>query len=181
MAPAPRPEAGPQPPGRWWLSAQGRVYGPYDAIQLAGFAGEGRLAAQSLLARTPAGPFAAAVDQPELHALFGAPAPADAADVEPVVETAVRSLLVLASAREMRPEEFEALLADFGPVVRVRGSLWLCRAPMPAAALRNALTRRLGTQDFLFVVGAELADAAWFNLDGDADRNLRRLWASGGG
>ncbi len=172
--------------GRWWLSTQGRAYGPYDAVQLAGFAAEGRVAPQSLLGRTPTGPFAPAVELPELRALFGGSAPTGEAEpatdaaLQPAAEPVERALLVLASAREMRPEAFEALLAGFGPVVRLKGSFWLCRTTMTAAALRNALTRRLGPQDFLFVVEAELAQAAWFNLPGDTDRSLRRLWAPGG-
>ena len=169
---------------RWWLSAQGRTYGPYDAGQLAGFAGEGRLAAGSLLGRSPGGPFVPAGEQAELRALFGSQAlagpVAENEASEPADPTRDRPLLVLASAREMRPEAFEALLAQFGPTVRIKGSLWLCRAPISAAALRNALTRRLGAQDFLFVVEADLADAAWFNVDGEVDRALRRLWAQAG-
>ena len=58
--------------------------------------------------------------------------------------------------------------------------LWLVRARTGASALRNALTRRIGSDDALMVVEAPLEQAAWFNLAGDADRTMRQLWAAQG-
>ena len=62
-------------------------------------------------------------------------------------------------------------------MARIRPGVWLLRAAMTPSALRNALSRRLGAADVLLVVEAPLAQAAWFNLDGEADRALRSLWA----
>jgi hypothetical protein len=167
----------------WWLSVQGRVWGPYDLPRLEGYVREGRLAPHSLVSPAPDTGFARADGWPALRGLFPRPAPptdplaiperprdAAAAPGRP------RSLLVLAALKETAPETLEQALAAFGPAVRIRGFFWLLRARLPAAGLRNALTRRLGASDFLFVVEADLPDAAWFNLDGEADRALRRLW-----
>ena len=57
--------------------------------------------------------------------------------------------------------------------------LWLVRAKLGPAGLRNALTRRLESEDCVMVIAAPLNQAAWFNLDGETDRTLRQLWMSG--
>ena len=44
--------------------------------------------------------------------------------------------------------------------------------------MRNVLSRALGAGGGLLVVRAEPAEVAWFNLDAEADRDLRRLWAA---
>ena len=95
---------------------------------------------------------------------------------QPAAAGADRPLLVWASVGPAGIEPFEQLLAIHGPQVRLGPGLWLVRARMPAAGLRNALTRRLRGAEALMVVEASMADAAWFNLDGAVDRAARGLW-----
>ena len=161
----------------WWLRAGGRLYGPYALEHLADYLKQGRLAGSSLLGTHPDGPFAPAATWPALALLF------QAADVvpeasAPAAPAAARPLLVLAALRDTAPETVETVLLTFGACVRVKGTLWLSRARLPAAGLRNALSRRLTADEFLLVAEADLAAAAWFNLDGEADRALRRLWSA---
>lgn len=178
----------------WWLQAAGKLYGPYSEGQLTEFLAQGRLALGSLMARAPEGPFAPAGTWPALAGLFAPPDPfaqepprpevrpaAPAAEVASAVAgpAAERSLLVLAGLRDTTAAALEAQLLTFGACVRVKGTLWLCKARLPAAGLRNALSRRLGADEFLLVLEAEQAAAAWYNLDGETDRALRRLWAAG--
>ncbi len=173
---------------RWWIEAQGRAWGPYAVERLPGFRDEGRLGPASRVASTPDGPFAAAGDTPALADLF-VPASdprastrrADAAAAEPsdayAAATASRTLLVVTDAPEGELAPFEAALAGHGETLRVRSGLWLVRAREGAGPLRNALSRRLRGPAMLLVTEAPLAAAAWFNLDGETDRALRRLWA----
>ena len=159
---------------RWWIAAQGRTWGPYPAGRLAAFRDQGRLGPQSLLAREEAGPFAPAADTPELAELFAVAE----AEEEPVsAAPASRPLLVLTDAPAAEISALEAALGGHGEAVRVRPGLWLVRAWEGAPSLRNALSRRLRGDAMLLVVEASLPDAAWFNLDGETDRALRRLWA----
>lgn len=160
----------------WWLAAEGRVFGPYESAQLAGFLQEGRLAASSRMGRSRRGPFAPAGDWPELTALFRPPRP-EPAQAGPATE---RALLVVAALRDTPVETLQAALLTFGPTVRVRGTFWACRARLPAAGLRNALSRRLRPDEFLFVAETDGPGAAWFNLDAEVDRALRRLWSEAG-
>lgn len=54
----------------WFVQSAGQVWGPYGRARLEGFLAEGRLTAQSLLARDSVGPFLAAGVVPEFARLF---------------------------------------------------------------------------------------------------------------
>lgn len=172
----------------WFVQSAGKVWGPYPQARLEAFVAEGRVAAETPVARTPGGPFEPARWQARLQTLFApaakdpprrAPAqPADhVAASQAAAATAARPLLVWAALKSHETDGFEALLGAHGPVVRIApGRLWLVRARVGPAALRNTLTRRIGGGDALMVVEAPIDQAAWFNLDGETDRALRQLW-----
>lgn len=173
---------------RWWIAAQGRTWGPYPGERLPAFREEGRLGPETRVAREADGPFARAGDTPELAALFaeaavgagparGEGAPAAARSAADDDAPARRPLLVVCDAPEAALPALEAALGDCGEVVRIRPGLWLVRAGEAAAPVRNALSRRLRGGAMLLVVEAPLSAAAWFALEGDTDRALRRLWA----
>lgn len=151
----------------WWIEAEGRIWGPYASDRLATFAAEGRLTEATAIGRSPHGPFLPAGREPALATLFHG---VGAIGRE-------RPLLIVADLRATGPEALEQALAAYGPAVQVRPGLWLLRARLSASALRNAVSRRLRSEDMMLVVEAQGADAAWFNLDGDTDRALRRLWS----
>src|SRR5215470_15545389 len=60
----------------WTISVAGRSYGPYTAAQMQGFAVEGRLAPQSLVARGDENQFRAAGDDAVLAQFFRPATPA---------------------------------------------------------------------------------------------------------
>ena len=160
----------------WWIEAEGRVWGPYPAERLERFKAEGRFGAASLVSAEAAGPFAPAALEPALAEVFAeAEHAADPATASPSV---LRPLLAVADLRETPAASLEGALGAHGAWVRVQPGAWLVRARGGAPALRNALSRRLRPGEALLVVEAALEAAAWFNLDGETDRALRRLWAS---
>ncbi len=175
----------------WYVQAADRVWGPYPHARLEGFVGEGRLTGQSLVASQASGPFGPAERRRELQALFppqGAAAPDSHASPAAAPATGpaahanlVRPLLVWATLQSLTPARFESVLAAYGPFQAIRRELWLIRAALGPAPLRNALSRRLRSQDTLLVVEAPLSSAAWFNLEGSAERTLRHLWGGGEG
>lgn len=183
----------------WYVQAADKVWGPYRRSRLQGFVGEGRLSAQSLVASQTSGPFGPAGRRRELQGLFPivtvpvatapvqpSPVPESHAPAAPAMPapaapaaSLVRPLLVWAALESLSVIRFEAALAVYGPFQAIRPGLWLVRAVMGAAPLRNALSRRLRSDDALLVVEAPLSGAAWFNLDGAAERSLRQLWGAG--
>ena len=43
--------------------------------------------------------------------------------------------------------------------------------------MRNALVRKLGKLDTLFIVDAGRDKAAWFNFGPEADTRIRKIWS----
>ena len=163
---------------RLWIEADGRVWGPYPASSLPRFRDEGRIDTSSRVGRAASGPFSPIAHDPDLAGLFDDAPGAPESEAEPLsVKPSLRPLLVMTDADAETLTGFEVALQGHGEAVRVRSGLWLVRAGASAAALRNTLSRSLRATDTLMVVEAPLAGAAWFNLDGQTDRALRRLWA----
>jgi hypothetical protein len=170
---------------------------------MAAFVAEGRVDAATPISPWSAGPFAPAAQMLDLQALQrqaprpsaprpqaasaaqARPAPTRPAEVRPVPAQAVRPvpaagptrpLLVWATLAPAAAGRFQAALASFGPCAVLRPGLWLVRAGVDAAALRNALSRGLRGNESLLVVEAPLEQAAWFNLGQSAERDLRQFW-----
>jgi hypothetical protein len=178
----------PSDPHAWFIRAAGRVWGPYPEDRLSDFVGEGRVAAETLVGPTAEGPFAPAAHQARLFRLFGGASPDVADRGEPVSAPVgepqpdmakAEPLLVLASLKSSRADVLESLIGAYGPFARIMPGLWLVRAKLGPAGLRNALTRRLQSEDRLMVMSAPMSHAAWFNLDSETDRTLRQLWMIG--
>lgn len=180
-------EASAEPAGAWYVQAAGRVWGPYSQARLEAFVDEGRVAAETLVGPSAEGPFLPAVRQARLHRLFGDAEPEADGPLAAALPSARQSPRTPEPAGQPRPllvwtalagraERLEEALAAHGPFVRIGPDLWLVRARLGPAPLRNALSRRLGPADRLMVVEAPLAQAAWFNIEGETDRTLRQLW-----
>ena len=171
----------------WYVQTGGRVYGPYPQARVTLFAQEGRVTPDTLVSRDPHAAFAPAARQPELAELFGPPprmalSRRPGSMLEPASEARgeaapLRALLVFAALQTLPAIRFEEALAVHGGFQPIAHGLWLVRARLGPAALRNALSRRLRGPDLLLVAQADPEAAAWFNLDPQAERALRRLWA----
>lgn len=171
----------------WTIKANDRCFGPYTLEQMREFAGEGRLAPHSLVAREGGGSFAPASDDEELAALFR-PAPprpvfftaegdlgAGYAVREP--ETPAQSrFLILADMKSRSISGLEQEILRCGQAVPLMGQAWLLVSDMTINALRNALIQRLGRIDMLFIVDVTRNKAAWFNYGPEADARIRRIW-----
>lgn len=195
-----------EPESVWFVQAAGRVWGPYRPDRLKAFVEEGRITPASLIGSAREGPFRPAGQQaapvsalpppakpaanppPKARARRAKPKalsrePPAAADRSPAIAkpaaAASRSLVVWADLASLGPARFEALLAEQGAFAGIRPGVWLLRTQADAAALRNCLSRRLSGDDALLVIDAPFDHAAWFNLDGAAEDNLRRLWSVG--
>ncbi len=194
----------------WFTRAAGQVWGPYPETRLALFVQEGRIDGATPLAPTPHGPFEAAGAPSRLPALFApplaeprpperrtalrladAPARPESARSEPLQPEPARAesplmigrtrpMLVFAALASLPASRFEAALAAYGEHRAVQPGVWLVRARLGPAALRNALSRRLRGEDALLVVEAPLDQTAWFNLPPPAERDLRRVWSGEG-
>jgi hypothetical protein len=191
--------------GAWTINVGGKVYGPYTSERMRAFAGEGRLAPQSLIAREGTSDWHEANDESEFASLFGAPKPAaaetstvngapvngSAANAAPTngapangapaaaIDAAapVRAqLAIFVDVKSRISNNFEQTILDLGPACRLLPNVWIVSTPETANAVRNRLVQELGKLDSLFVIDATRGKSAWFNFGPEADVKIRRVW-----
>ena len=170
--------------GAWTINVGGRVYGPYTSERMRGFAGESRLAPQSLVAREGSSDWHEAHDEPEFSDLFGAREPQPA---KPAVngngngaasETSMprAQLAIVLDVKSRVSNTFEQTMMNLGPAYRLLPNVWIVATEETANAVRNRLVQELGKLDSLFVIDATRGKAAWFNFGPEADVKIRRVW-----
>jgi hypothetical protein len=180
----------------WTMSVDGRLYGPYSALQMQSFRAEGRLAAHSLVARAGEEQFRPAAEYPELESLF--------APAQPVQETPVSEVQVPVQPEEPAPHKFgrsneaenverthfviiadmksrsiaglEEEIFNLGPACRFMPQAWILTSAISVNTVRHALVQKLGKLDQLFIVDTAHDKAAWFNFGPETDTRVRRMW-----
>jgi hypothetical protein len=174
-------------PTTWTIKANDRCYGPYTAEQMRAFAGEGRLAARSLVSHAGEEKFHAASEDAELAALFK-PAPARPAFFTAEGDGAEPSFgrldtggtgahyVVVADMKSRSISGLEEEIFKCGSAYAVMPQAWLLTSEMSINAIRNALVQKLGRLDVLFIVDATRNKAAWFNYAPQADARIRSIW-----
>ena len=181
----------------WTISVGGRSYGPYTAEQMRGFAGEGRLAPQSLVARGNENQFRPAGEDAALAALFR-PAATPAQPQQPrqfftaegneeipsfgrgegEMPTGERAhFIIVADMKSRSISGLEEEIFNLGPAVPIMPQAWLLASDMAINQIRQTLVQKLGKLDMLFIADATHDKAAWFNFGPEADIRVRRLWS----
>ncbi|MBR9824900.1 MAG: DUF4339 domain-containing protein [Alphaproteobacteria bacterium] len=160
----------------WFVKVEGRVYGPYTPTQMRAFAGEGRIAAHSLVSEEREGEFLSASDVEGFKAWF---AESDGGTrVEKRVTPGARpaNFVIITEIHSDNSVAFRKSLEAYGDLESITSGVWLLRGPTTAAVLRNELSHVLDREDKLLIIDASHDRAAWFNLGSDADQNIRNLW-----
>jgi hypothetical protein len=179
--------------GAWTMNVGGRVYGPFSTERIRGFATEGRLAANSLIAREGGSDWREAGEIPEFADLFArqakqSPAPAEERPVlvpdnpptpapAPELPEGQRTqFAVVVDVKSHGSGNLEKAIAALGPSFKLLPNVWIVSSDQSVNALRNRLIQELGKADTLFVVDASRGKAAWFNFGPEADARIRRVW-----
>jgi GYF domain 2 len=178
-------------PVSWMVSVSGRAYGPYTDAQMAAFAAEGRLAPQSLIARSTEGNFRPAGEEPALAAFF-TPAAMEPQPVTPRADAKPAGMfgrnkdegpsepshvVVIADMKSRSIVGLEEEIYRLGQACPLLPQIWLLRTDQSVNAVRNHLVQQLGKLDVLFVVDATNNKAAWFNFGPEAEARIRRIWS----
>jgi len=160
---------------------------------MAAFAAEGRLAPQSLIARSNEGNFRPAGEEPALAAFF-TPVPSAPMTAEPASRADAKPagmfgrskdegsgepshIVVIADMKSRSIDGLEEEIFKLGPAFAFLPQAWLLSTDLSVNAIRNQLVQQLGKLDVLFVVDATRDKAAWFNFGPEADARIRRNWA----
>lgn len=177
----------------WTISVSGQTYGPYTLDQMRAFAGEGRLAPQSLVRRAGEAAFHPASDDPVLGEVFrpaqspSREAPFFSAEAkeeraafgrsEAIQASGERSrFIIVADMKSRSIAGLEEEIFNLGPAVAIAPQAWLVASKMSISAIRQALIQKLGKLDMLFIADATHDKAAWCNFGLEADSRIRRLW-----
>lgn len=170
------------------VSVEGRAYGPYTDAQMTAFVAEGRVAAQSLIARTgdetfrPAGDalpalFAREPQPPEASGPNGRPAALFGRTKEEAQKTGERAhIVIVADMKSRSVVKLEEEIFRMGPACPILPQIWLLQTDKSVNAVRNQLVQQLGKIDVLFVVDTTNDKAAWFNFGPEAESRIRRVW-----
>jgi hypothetical protein len=176
------------------VSVSGRAYGPYTDAQMAAFAAEGRLAPQSLIARSTEATFHPAGEEPALAAFFTPAITAAPIAAEPRNEAKPANMfgrgkedgqksgelshvVVIADMKSRSIVGLEEEIYRLGQACPLLPQIWLLRTDQSVNAVRNHLVQQLGKLDVLFVVDATNDKAAWFNFGPEAEARIRRMWS----
>ena len=175
----------------WTISVGGRVYGPYSLEQMQGFHAENRLADHSLVARAGEEQFHPASEDPELALLFQ---PAAAVEAEASPESAQphrfgasrepeksnegpAHFVIVADMKSASIAGLEEEIFTLGQAHRFGPQSWVLSSEASINVIRNALVRKLGKIDTLFIVDAAHDKAAWFNFGPETDTRIRKMWS----
>lgn len=176
-------------PSTWTIKANDKSYGPYTLEQMRTFAGEGRLASHSFVARDGEMTYGPAGDDLVLAGLFRPQAQAPVQ--RPVFFTAegdigrtreepqtspISRFIIIADMKSRSIAGVEEEIHRLGHATALMPQAWLLTSELTLNALRNNLIQRLGRIDMLFIVDASHNKAAWFNFGPEADSRIRRIW-----
>lgn len=179
----------------WMVNVGGRAYGPYTDAQMAAFAAEGRLAPQSLIARSNEAQFRPAGEEPSFTALFGS-AQNEPPSASPPARSDTKAggafgrskdesqksgepshVVIIADMKSRSIVGLEEEIHRLGQACPLLPQIWLLRTDQSVNAVRNHLVQQLGKLDVLFVVDATNNKAAWFNFGPEAEARIRRVWS----
>lgn len=166
--------------GAWVINVGGQIYGPYSSERMRGFAGEGRLVAESLVTREGTHDWHQANDEPEFAGLFGGDTmvltrPVVTAPVETAAPGRTRFIIVL-DLKSRASDRLEQAIYGLGIAHKLLPNVWIVSSEQTVNGVRNQLVPELGKLDSLFVADATRDKAAWFNFGPEADVKIRRVW-----
>lgn len=163
----------------WFIKVRDTIYGPYSLSRMQHFAAEGRVSTRTLVSDNRDSGFGPAANDPELtEILAGHSATPPQAHMRPVAATP-RVFAAYVALADEQAESFSQALSQFGPVLRPFGDVWLVKGDTSVEALRNVLTRELGSEDHLVVFEVNEGHGAWFNIGRQADRQIRVFFGGG--
>lgn len=183
--------------GAWSINISGRLYGPFTSERMRSFAGEGRLAPHSLIAREGTDDWHEAHEEPEFSDLFAGrvkdkeavvssfparlpinanPSPHGDAGGHERADGARSHFVVIIDLKSRPTGNLEESINSLGPNHQLLPNIWIISTDQTVNAVRNRLVQNLGKADSLFVIDASRGKAAWFNFGPEADVRIRRVW-----
>jgi len=159
----------------WFVSVEGKSYGPYTEDQVAAFVREGRVVPQTPVMRGGETWMNASLHT-QLAPLFPSrqalPAPAAEADAE----KQLAKVVIVAELRTGSSMAFEAAIGKLGQSYRLNQFVWLVQTNLPFADIRKIVSAQVGRHDPLFISDTTNHRTAWINFGPGAEATIKALW-----
>ena len=170
----------------WCIKVAQRVYGPYTPDQMAGFAAEGRLSGQSLVAPAGGKTWREARQYPAIAGLldkkakpagksFGKSATAEAGG-QALADGATANLVVIFDVVSGAASRLAHVLSALGPAFRLTDNVWTVATNQTALGVKNAIAPHLALREPLFVVDCSRGRTAWQNFAPETHAKLTKAW-----
>ncbi|MEM9422312.1 MAG: GYF domain-containing protein [Pseudomonadota bacterium] len=169
----------------WCIKVADRVYGPYTHDQMATFASEGRLSAQSMV--SPAGgklwrearaypPLADLIHgTPKQERTFGK-ANHTSENSTVLADGEVANFAVIFEMRNGTSARAEEALRTLGTAFRITDNVWILSTTQTASGVKNAIAPHLDIREPLFIVDCSRGRTAWTNFVPELNARLMRAW-----
>ncbi|MBI1211721.1 MAG: DUF4339 domain-containing protein [Alphaproteobacteria bacterium] len=166
ISPAPVPDS-------WFVSVDGKSYGPYTEEQVAGFVREGRVTPNTPVMRNR-DPWMIASLHTQFAPLFPSrqppPPPSDVSEKE------LAKVVIIAELRTGSSIAFEGAIAKLGSSYRLNHFVWLLHTNVPFSQIRKDLASHVGRNDPLFISDTTNRRTAWINFGPGAEATIKSLW-----
>ena len=172
----------------WCIKVAQRVYGPYTQAQMGGFAAEGRLSAQSLVAPAGGRTWREARAYPALMQLldarganpsraFGRQNKVDqTGKTDTLPEGANANYVIVFDMVSGAASRLAHVIGTLGPAFRLTDNVWTVASSQSVQGVKNALAPHLSGRELLFVVDCSRGRTAWQNFAPETHARLTKAW-----
>jgi hypothetical protein len=157
---------------RWFVRVEGTIYGPFTDTVLASFLDEGRVTAQSFIRQGTIGEFRQVATLP---ALMNYIQNRTNHTVQDVTSFNRQTCFIMAEVRSGQSMAFLKTLQSLGDVQRIGQTIWMVSGPANPQQIIEALSPPLSQEDRIFVLAANEAEHAGFNLGRDVDARIQAM------
>lgn len=158
-------------PPIWRIMVAEIVYGPYTLGQMRGFVDEGRLMADSSVARGDGGAFRAASAYLDLVEMFPHPSPPTKDD-----KPAPSNFLITVRTDGDGRRAVISVLNESGRFSELMAGTFILNAEVTAYDLRTQLSTVLAERGKFVIVNANTGQLAWMGLGPDTDQHAHTIW-----
>ncbi len=169
----------------WCIKVAERVYGPYTHDQMAAFASEGRLSAQSMVSPAGGNAWREARVYPPLASIihgttktertFGKAVANDEPSDVPQ-DGATANFAVIFELKNGTSARAEQTLRSLGSAFRITDNVWILSTTQSASGVKNAIAPHLDIREPIFVVDCSRGRTAWANFVPELNARLMKAW-----
>lgn len=170
-------------PNNWCIRVSDKVYGPYTDLQMAAYAAEGRLTANSEVSPAGGTTWREARNFTQLASLFTkAPDPDGTSfgkatrSTSDVPDGAPAKFILIFDPQPGTAGRIEHILRSLGEGFRITENVWIVTSKHSVQGVKNVITPHLTNREFVFVIDSDRGRSAWYNFSPELHSRLTKMW-----